>query len=174
MRVICRTEARQREQAVRRGRIGKPLPFRSSQVITRAASASPEETPTPFNKAKASLNRLQNAMCLCSSPVSVEAKAGTNKSQVWNHRQERGRGEITWWVERDDRLQQRLQLSLQTDEADVASLFQSHQRLDTPAHVHSSLQSLFLPKATSKLDSIHAFWNKLNTFMDYVTKCLGF
>lgn len=74
MRVICRTEARQREQAVRRGKIGKPLPFLSSQVITRAASASPVETPTPFNKASVSLNRPQNAMCLSSSPASVKVK----------------------------------------------------------------------------------------------------
>lgn len=74
MRVMCRTDARQREQAVRRGRIGKPLPFLSSQVMTRAASASPVETPTPFSRARASLNRPQNAMCLCSKPVSAEEK----------------------------------------------------------------------------------------------------
>ena len=146
MRVMCRTEARQREQAVRRGRIGKPLPFLSSQVTTRATSTSPVETPTPFNKARVSLNRLQNAMCLCSNPVSVEEEAGmvTGRGELrcgaWEW------GDATWWVECDDPLQQGLQLSLQIDEADVASLFQGHQSLDTPAHIRSSLQSLFLPK----------------------------
>ncbi len=82
MRVMCRTDARQREQAVRRGRIGKPLPFLSSQVMTWAASDSPVETPTPFSKARASLNRLQNAMCLCSKPVSAEERGGCSTAET--------------------------------------------------------------------------------------------
>lgn len=147
MRVIWRTEARQQEQAVSRGRMGNPLPFRSSHVITRATSASPVETPTPFNKARVSLNRPQNAMCLCSNPVSVKEKAGIITSPAELCCRANGWGETTWWVECDDCLQQCLQLSLQIDEADVASLFQSHQSPDTPAHIRSSLRSLFLPKA---------------------------
>lgn len=49
------------------------------------------------------------------------------------------RSTLAWWVECDDPLQKCLQLSLQADEADAASLLQSHQRLHTPTHVHSSL-----------------------------------
>lgn len=51
---------------------------------------------------------------------------------------------LTWWVECDDALQQRLQLCLQAAEADAASLFQIHQGLDAPAHIRSGLQRLLL------------------------------
>ena len=54
-------------------------------------------------------------------------------------------GRLTRWVECHNALQNCLQLSLQAAEADAASLFQSHQRLHTPAHIHSSLQCLLLP-----------------------------
>lgn len=91
IRVMCRTDARQREQAVRSGRIGKPLPFLSSQVMTWAASASPVETPTPFSKARASLNRLQKAMCLCSRPVS----AGKKRRMWWDQSDKRT---YYWWL----------------------------------------------------------------------------
>lgn len=74
MRVMWRTDARQREQAVRSGSTGKPCPFLSSQPMTRAAKASPVDTPTPFSRANESQNRLQNAMCLCSKPTSTDTR----------------------------------------------------------------------------------------------------
>lgn len=78
---------------------------------------------------------------------------GGKKKQQWlqaelGHAAEPvGEGDSTWRIERDHPLQQRLQLSLQINEAYVAFLLQSHQSPDTPAHIRSSLRSLFLPKA---------------------------
>ena len=60
-------------------------------------------------------------------------------------------GRLTRWVECHNALQNCLQLSLQAVEADAASLLQSDQRLNTPAHVHCSLQRLLLPDERNRL-----------------------
>lgn len=162
MRVMCRTDARQREQAVSRGRIGKPLPFLSSQVMTWAASASPVDTPTPFSNARVSLNRPQNAMCLCSRPVSVEDKRRKRLKEFatdgWSCCWWRLWGWLTRWIECDDALQKCLQLSLQAAEADAASLLQSHQRLHTPAHVRCSLQRFLLTDGKDRVNAEKDKW----------------
>lgn len=79
-------------------------------------------------------------MCLSSKPVSAE---GSSESVPGQDRG--GGGLLTSWVERDHALQELLQLGLQAAEADAAALFQSHQRLDAPAHVHGRLLRALLP-----------------------------